>query len=209
MSISDYDHPLLLHCLPCVSARFWWGQVEGSVHAKFSWWLGVERFLIPIEFAPSIPYKGVEDIRFTPGWGDPKTEEYWSYAFLWYLDEMPVTNDTTIQTNLNAYYAGLIGRNMERRKIPKEKLFPVKTSVKEVKAESGDQKTFRGTINMLDYMEQKPITLNCVVHVKSCAGQAKGFLFYEISPKPSADKIWTSLESLWKSFDCNVSTEKK
>ena len=29
---------------------------------------GVERFLIPISFAPSISYKGVEDIRFTPGW---------------------------------------------------------------------------------------------------------------------------------------------
>jgi hypothetical protein len=27
----------------------------------------IERFLIPISFAPSIPYKGVEDIRFTPG----------------------------------------------------------------------------------------------------------------------------------------------
>lgn len=29
----------------------------------------IERFLIPISFAPQIPYKGVEDIRFTPGWG--------------------------------------------------------------------------------------------------------------------------------------------
>ena len=29
---------------------------------------GIERFLIPISFAPQISYKGVEDIRFTPGW---------------------------------------------------------------------------------------------------------------------------------------------
>jgi len=169
---------------------------------------GVERFLIPIEFAPSIPYKGVEDIRFAPGWGDPKTEEYWSYAFLWYLDEMPVTNEAVIQTNLNAYYTGLIGRNIERRKIPAEKLFPVKTLVKEVKAEAGDLKTFQGTINMLDYMEQKPMILNCVVHVKSCPGQTKGFIFYEISPKPSTDKIWTSLELLWKSFECKAPEKK-
>ncbi|HEV8515813.1 MAG TPA: hypothetical protein VGQ59_21175 [Cyclobacteriaceae bacterium] len=169
---------------------------------------GVERFLIPIEFAPSIPYKGVEDIRFAPGWGNAQSEEYWSYAFLWYLDEVPITNEATIQTNLNAYYTGLIGRNIERRKIPKEKLFPVKTSVKEVNTESGDQKTFKGTIDMLDYMEQRPITLNCVVHVKSCPGQAKGFIFYEISPKPSTDKIWKSLELLWKNFDCKVNEKK-
>lgn len=169
---------------------------------------GVERFLIPIEFAPSIPYKGVEDIRFAPGWGNAKSEEYWSYAFLWYLDETPVTNETTIQTNLNAYYTGLIGRNIERRKIPKEKLFPVKTSIKEVKAELGDQKTFKGTIDMLDYMEQKPMILNCVAHVRSCPGQTKGFIFYEISPKPSTDKVWTSLGLLWKSFDCLAAAEK-
>ena len=46
----------------------------------------VERFSIPIDFAPGIAYKGVEDIRFAPGWGDKKSEEYWSYCFLWWLN---------------------------------------------------------------------------------------------------------------------------
>lgn len=168
---------------------------------------GVERFVIPIEFAPSIRYQGVEDLRFTPGWANVNSDEYWSYTFLWYLNEMPLISANIIQNNLNAYYTGLIGRNIEKRKIPSEKLFPVKTSMKEVMAEPGDLKTFRGSISMLDYMEQKPIVLNCAVHVKSCAGQSKGFIFYEISPKPQADKVWTSLEAVRKSFDCNA--EKK
>ncbi len=170
---------------------------------------GVERFPIPIEFAPSIPYKGVEYIRFTPGWGNVSSEEYWSYAFLWYLDETPVTNAKVIEGNLTAYYTGLIGRNIERRKIPEDKLFPVKVSMKEVTTESGDLKTYHGTIAMLDYMEQKPIILNCVVHLKSCAGQKQGFIFYEISPKPMTNKVWTSFIFLWNSFDCKVAEEKK
>ena len=170
---------------------------------------GVERFLIPIEFAPTIPYKGVEDLRFMPGWGNVKSEEYWSYFFLWYLDEMPLTNETAIQTNLNAYYTGLIGRNIERRKIPADKLFPVKTTVKEIKARPDDHKTFQGTISMLDYMEQKPIVLNCIVHVKSCAGQSKGFLFYEISPRPPDDIVWRKLDQLWKEFSCKNPADKK
>src|SRR5258708_2197147 len=107
---------------------------------------------------------------------------------------MPVTNETTVQNNLNAYYTGLIARNIEKRRIPAEKLFLVKTSIKEVKTEPGDLKTFQGTVNMLDYMEQKPMTLNCKVHVKSCPDQSKGFIFYQISPKPLNDKVWTSLE---------------
>lgn len=170
---------------------------------------GVERFLIPIEFAPKIPYNGVEDLRFTPGWGNAKSDEYWTYFFLWYLDEMPFTNETTIQTNLNAYYTGLIGRNIEKRKIPADKLFPVKTSIEEVQTEQGDLKTYHGTIAMLDYMEQRPITLNCIVHLKSCEGQSKGFIFYEISPKPLTDIIWTKLELLWRSFNCKREGAKK
>ncbi len=49
----------------------------------------IERFLITISFAPQISYKGVEDIRFTPGWGKVDSDEYWTYAFLWYLDAHP------------------------------------------------------------------------------------------------------------------------
>jgi hypothetical protein len=42
----------------------------------------IERFPIPIIFAPQMPYKGIEEISFTPGWGKINSEEYWSYAFL-------------------------------------------------------------------------------------------------------------------------------
>src|SRR5215210_3056720 len=60
----------------------------------------IERFLIPIAFAPQIQYKGVEDIRFAPGWANVKSEEYWSYAFLWWLDGSPETNSQIIEENL-------------------------------------------------------------------------------------------------------------
>jgi hypothetical protein len=170
---------------------------------------GVERFLIPIEFAPQIPYKGVEDIRFTPGWGSIKSDEYWTYAFLWYLDDKQKTNAKIVEKNLKAYYTGLVGRNIVPRKIPADKLIPVKTEIKKAKAEKGDLKTFRGRIYMLDYMEQKPITLNCIVHVKSCSGQNKTFIFNEISPKPYRDNIWLSLNQLWTDFNCDKAIEAK
>ena len=169
----------------------------------------VERFLIPIEFAPQIPYKGVEDIRFTPGWGNAKSDEYWSYAFLWYLDGSPETTAEIVATNLKAYYTGLVGRNVEPRKIPANKLVSIKTAVKQVKTDKGDIKTFRGTVYMLDYMEQQPITLYCIVHLKSCPGKNKVFIFNEISPKPYSDTIWQSLNQLWTGFNCDKAAEAK
>ena len=119
----------------------------------------IERFPIPIVFAPQIPYQGVEDLRFTPGWGKAESDEYWTYAFLWYLDGAPETNEKIIEENLKAYYTGLIGSNIENRNIPSEKVIPTRASVKETKTDKGDLKTYAGTIEMLDYMQQKPITL--------------------------------------------------
>lgn len=127
----------------------------------------VERFPIPIEFAPKIPYRGVEDIRFTPGWANVKSDEYWAYAFLWYLDSFPKMDEKIIQENLKAYYTGLVGRNIEPGKISADKITPTITSFKKIKIVNNDLQTYSGTIKMLDYMEQKPMTLNCIVHIKS------------------------------------------
>jgi hypothetical protein len=162
----------------------------------------IERFLIPISFAPQIPYKGVEDIRFTPGWGNVKSDEYWTYAFLWYLDGSPKTDAKIIANNLKAYYTGLIEINRESYKVPVEKLIPVQTSFKETKTDREDLKTYTGTIEMLDYMQQKPITLNCIVHLKSCLEENKTILFYELCPKPFTHGNWLSLNQLWVEFNC-------
>ena len=164
---------------------------------------GIERFLIPIEFAPGIKYSGVEDVRFTKGWGEATSNEYWSYAFLWYLDGKPVINERDVEKNLAMYYDGLIGRNVEPRKIPAALVKPTKVTVKKIATHKGDLSTFAGTIDMLDYMQQKPVTLNCIVHQKLCDGQNKTFVFHEISPKPITDAVWTALNKLWTDFDCS------
>ena len=162
----------------------------------------IERFLIPINFAPSIAYKGVEDIRFTSGWGDAKSDEYWTYAFLWYLDGAPITDAGIIATNLKAYYTGLVEINREGYKVPVEKIIPVVTSFSESKTDKGDLKTYRGTITMLDYMQQQPITLNCIAHLKTCTDDNKTIIFYELSPKPLDHKNWVGLNQLWLDFKC-------
>jgi hypothetical protein len=160
----------------------------------------IERFLIPIGFAPQIPYKGVEDIRFTPGWSKGNSDDYWSYAFLWYLEGKVKVDTRIIDRNLKSYYTGLIGVN--GRSIPAEKLIPVVVSFKKIRKDNGDLKTYIGTIKMVDYMTQKPITLNCKAHLKSCLGENKTFIFYELSPKPLSHNIWLSLDKLWLDFKC-------
>lgn len=161
---------------------------------------GVERFAIPISFAPQIDYKGIEDIRFTPGWAKVTSEEYWSYAFLWYLDGEVKLDTKKLEQNFRSYYSGLISVNGSE--IPKEKLIPVVTSFKEIQKDKDDNKTFSGTIKMLDYMKQVPITLFCKVHIGSWSEENKTLMFFELSPQPFTHKVWLDLHKLWSDLKC-------
>ncbi|MGZ5189503.1 MAG: hypothetical protein ACXWCZ_00715 [Flavisolibacter sp.] len=131
-----------------------------------------------------------------------KTDEYWTYAFLWYVEGSPEMNENIVAQNLKAYYTGLIQINSESYKVPVDKLIPVNTSFKEIKTNAGDLKTFGGTIEMLDYMQHTPIILNCIAHVKTCKEENKTIVFYKLSPKPSGHKNWSGLNQLWLDFKC-------
>lgn len=168
---------------------------------------GVERFPIPISFAPKIPYKGIEDIRFTPGWGKAESADYWSYAFLWYLEGQQKLTANIVEINLKEYYTGLV--TVMHGDSSDNKSMTVEAVIKKVKTQKGDLKTFYGSVYMLDYMANKPIALCCKVHLKSCAGQNKTYIFYQISPKHYSNNIWQSLDILWTDFRCEKSLEKK
>ena len=160
----------------------------------------IERFLIPISFAPQITYVGVEDIRFTPGWAKITSEEYWTYAFLWYLDGKVAMSSQIITRNLTAYYTGLYKANTEGTST--EKAVPAKVSISKAPTDIGDLETYTGTIDMMDYLQRKPILLNCIIHVRSCNKDNKTILFYELSPKSFSHSNWINLNRLWASFDC-------
>ena len=143
--------------------------------------------------ANEISYAGHEDVRLMPGWNNPHSDEYWTYASLWSLDNAPKMNEEAIKNSLTAYFTDLLNKNIEKQKIPAKKILPVKTWITELKAENDDLKTFYGAIAMLDYKQQHPISLNCIVHVRICPGQPKTIVFYELSPKPLTNAIWNCL----------------
>jgi hypothetical protein len=161
-----------------------------------------ERFSLPADFAPGMSFKGVEDLRFTPGWGDNTREDYWSYAYLWWLDEGQEINTETLEKNLTALYTGLVNRNIVSRKIDQSKTVPTFVKVRKVKTLPGDMQSFSGQVHMLDYMEQRPIVLNTLIQVKACDA-GKTAVLVQVSPKPYTHQVWQQFKELEKSFSCN------
>jgi hypothetical protein len=162
----------------------------------------VEQFEIPMQFAPSISYKGVEDVRFAPGWGNEKSEDYWSYAYLWWLEGTQQINAAVLQQHLKAYYEGLVQQNVISRSIPANKLVLTVVAIKP-QGKKGDQTgIFEGSIQTLDYMTQKPITFYVRVQSRYCPAKNHTAVFIEISPKPYVHQIWNELDKLAAGFEC-------
>jgi hypothetical protein len=159
-----------------------------------------EHFSLPPDFAPQITFNGVEEVRFAPGWGDVKSEEHWSYSFLWWLEGTPKVDAAILQSNLKAYYSGLVGRNITGRNIPANKVVPTTASVKKIKTTSNDLETYAATISMLDYHSQEPIVLNCMIHVKDLKSTDHSAIYFEISPKPVSHDIWKKMKEIGDSF---------
>lgn len=155
----------------------------------------------PIDFAPEIPYNGVEDVRFTPGWDNEKSEQYWSYSYLWWLQGKQKINAALLQKYLEACYQGLVGRNITRRNIPADKVVPTKVAIERTKKEADEAGPYSGTIRMLDYMAQKPIILNFLVQVRNCKAQNKTAVFIQISPQPYTHPLWDDLNRITRPFD--------
>ncbi len=163
----------------------------------------VESLPFPIEFAPQIPYTGQEHVRFLPGWGDTKSEELWLYCFLWLiLPDSKITKES-LERDLTAYYSGLVGRNIIRRKIDSTLVVPTIAAFEEVGKAKGDSKTYAGNVNMLEYMSLRPVTLHIEVHQMPCQKEGKLAVFFAVSPQPKTHAIWNQFSMVHEGFRCS------
>ncbi len=122
-------------------------------------------------------------------------------CFLWWLDGNPKINESALQQNLKLYYSGLVARNIPIRNIPPNKIVSTISSIKKIKTVLNDLETYGGTINMLDYHTQKPITLNLIIHVKDSKTANRTAIYFEVSPKPFSHPIWQKLNKIGESFN--------
>jgi hypothetical protein len=67
-----------------------------------------ETIPFPLGFAPSLAHRGVEELRFAPGMFDPAAPGYWSYAFVWRVENAAELDAKQLGDDLTTYFRGLI-----------------------------------------------------------------------------------------------------
>ena len=164
-----------------------------------------ERYSLPPPFAPKFTLKGIEELRLGFGWGVAGSPDYWSPAYLWWLEGGQKVDAAVLQENIRIYFDGLVttGGGPVKHDIPADKMVTTKVEIRAIKPEPDDVSTYAGTLDMLDYMAMKPIRLNFLAHIKDSGDPGHIAVFMELSPKPYDDPIWGQLKQMKKRFTLN------
>lgn len=137
-----------------------------------------EKLDFPLSFAPGLPLIGFEEVYFAPGWNNSESEEFWTYAFAWVLEEPIEFDRNTFENYLIAYYDGLMKVAGASNKIA--------TEVTLIATEMG----YKGEVETLDgFFTQKRLHLYLNIEESS----KPNIWIFRLSPKEREHKNWTSL----------------
>lgn len=154
-----------------------------------------EQLTFPIGFAPSLDYKGMEEVRFAKGWSNKDSEEFWTYTFLWYLDEDPAVTAPKIEKDIEAYFDGLmalVGKGSGLTITPANVVFVPESAT-----------SYRGKAKMFDAFFTKGIQeLNIKAKTGYCVSAGKYTVLFTFSPQGYDHPIWETLDGITLSVAC-------
>ncbi len=163
-----------------------------------------EAFPFPLEFAPTLPHVGTEELRFAPGFFEPTAPGYWTYAFVWVISDDGPLDAATLATELTAYFRGLSAAVVaDRPDAPAVDLATISVALGDAGAPAaGASLSLAGTIATIDvFVTNAPVALEVTLTVQPCgAGRALVLL---ASPRPRPDPIRDALDAVGASFRCD------
>lgn len=165
--------------------------------------------VLPPGFAPNIHLTGEAHLRYAPAWDKPGSDELWTYAFMWWVNNDAVISRPVIENYLWEYYSGIVSNNVITRQIDPTRMVPIVASCQEQKPNPGDHMTFTGTVKMLDYFSLKPVVLNLSVHVIPCTQESKLGVLMLVSPQPVSHALWQTLKTIRRDFQCSNTSRKQ
>jgi len=172
-------------------------DIDNVLVADDNWRSEVLEF--PLIFASDLDYQGEEHIRFAPGWGEKNSEDYFSYVFLWMLEENPNLNSSELESITESYFDGLMNTGAITnfsflKKIPK-----TKSSLKQT-----DKNTFEGSIELYDeFFKKEMIVLNARIKNEYCHLNEKYLIWYYLSPQGKNHQIWNQLMNINTNTKCH------
>jgi hypothetical protein len=156
-----------------------------------------ETIPFPLDFAPSLPYRGVEELRFAPHFFDPKAETYFSYSFAWLLDGAPDAQSFSAEhlaQDLAVYFKGLAHAVDAARFDP---------HAHDARLEIANDGHYRGRVTTVDaFGDGHALALNVDGEIFTCG--PRRVVLFSLSPQPEGGGAWASLLEQRRTFQCTA-----
>ncbi|WP_025740409.1 hypothetical protein [Aquimarina pacifica] len=152
----------------------------------------------PLEFAPSIQYSGREFTSFLPNYDKQGTPSYFSYVFLWEINQNPALSTKKIELELETYFDGLLENALE-----KGNSLPSKITKSKAFFEKINDSKYVGKVLTFDAIHaKKPLSLNIILDYSFCSKQNNHLLFFKVSPQDLEHQIWKKLKKVSIDSEC-------
>jgi len=175
-----------------------------SLPAPEGW--GKERMVFPLGFAKDLDHKGVEELRFAPGMFKAEAPDYFSYAFLMWLEGSVSFEPQALEKDLMKYYKGLCASVAASRKLDLDLgKISVKVERQEKKGRLGGEEAdvSHARIDWYDpFVTGKTLTLHLELWSRKADAGKRSCLFAIASPKEKSAPIWTALRKIKEEFPC-------
>lgn len=159
-----------------------------------------ERFALPPAFSPAFPYKGVEELRFSPGMFKKDSADYFTYAFVAQLDHTKHMGQNEVRDYLLRYFKGLCAGTAKDRKLT---IDTTKITVGIAKKKSGPagETIYNAALHVFGvFADGAPVDLQAEIKVLSGAAADKTWLVFITSPRPKTSKSWEPLYRIQRTF---------
>ena len=134
-----------------------------------------------------------------PGFKSPTAPDYWSYEFVWWLDQPPLFDATSMAIALTTYFRGLATEvGGSKYNLDPARFHAVLTSVP-----GSRPPRLTGQVFTYDpFVTGLPITLNVEAELRSCPGARQVAIVVILSPKGTDDGVWKALRATAGTLNC-------
>jgi hypothetical protein len=176
-----------------------YGQENESIlNAPDNWQCEIIPF--PLSFAPAIDFVGIEDLRFSPGWSDSTSQEFWAYSFVWCIEMDSALTESKLTESFTLYYDGLMGVDLNTQADTINSNPLDKTLCLFVKTKVG----FTGKMRVYDaFFTKDYMTLNIKVKESFCPERNKQIILCNISPRAFDHEVWKIFNDVRLTVKCD------
>ena len=161
-----------------------------------------ERFTLPPSFAPNFPYKGAEELRFSPGMFNKDSTDYFTYAFVAQLDNTTTISQNDISNYLLDYFKGLCSSTANARELVVD-TSKITVAIEKKKGTLNNEIIYNALLNVFGvFADGAPVKLNMEVKVLMNTAAKKTYLTFIASPHEKTDDVWKELYTIQKILLC-------